>query len=219
MIRRLLRILVTAFCLLSLLVALDASWLWWEQRRGRGYVADGAVLGVYVMAGSQSTGGRIGVMVVRRWPGGAMFRCWSSGVYYKEHPPFWADAATLRTWDQFGISAFTGFVAVYVRQDTGEPVRWYRGNDPDKSILSPSPRMPVWSIVNIPHAAIIVPALAPPLLWAGTRWHRVRERRRRVRLNLCLACGYDPRDSPAMCPECGTVPSAHEKPRRSAGHR
>ena len=68
MIRRLVRVAVAAFCLLSLLVALGVSWLWSECRRGRGYVADGSPFGRYFMAESRP-GGRAGVMIVRGWPG------------------------------------------------------------------------------------------------------------------------------------------------------
>jgi rubrerythrin len=48
----------------------------------------------------------------------------------------------------------------------------------------------------------------PPMLLEGHRWRRVREHRRRVRLGLCLVCGYDLRHSPEQCPECGAVPAA-----------
>ena len=35
-------------------------------------------------------------------------------------------------------------------------------------------------------------------------WRRARERRRRWKLELCPACGYDVRGSAERCPECGT---------------
>jgi len=40
MIRRLVRIAVAGFCLLSLLVAVGSSWLWWESQHGQGYLAE-----------------------------------------------------------------------------------------------------------------------------------------------------------------------------------
>jgi len=53
---------------------------------------------------------------------------------------------------------------------------------------------PYWSCALI--------SFALPLL-AGRRLWRKRRSRRRVRLGLCRACGYDLRTSPERCPECG----------------
>jgi rRNA maturation endonuclease Nob1 len=40
-------------------------------------------------------------------------------------------------------------------------------------------------------------------LWAVLAWRRAREKRRRWKLDLCPACGYDLRESSHRCPECG----------------
>jgi hypothetical protein len=58
-----------------------------------------------------------------------------------------------------------------------------------------------WIVDGIPYRTTGVVAVAAPLASAALRWLRVRERRRRVRLGLYLACGYDLRHSPDKCPE------------------
>ena len=50
---------------------------------------------------------------------------------------------------------------------------------------------------------------SPFFLLACRRFVRVRQWHRRLRLNLCPACGYDLRATPDRCPECGL-----EKPQR-----
>jgi predicted amidophosphoribosyltransferase len=44
-----------------------------------------------------------------------------------------------------------------------------------------------------------------PAGWSISKWGRVGRRRRRTRLGLCVACGYDLRASQERCPECGVV--------------
>jgi hypothetical protein len=53
----------------------------------------------------------------------------------------------------------------------------------------------VWSLVS---AFAVLPAI-----FAFRQVRTVRRRRRRARLGLCPACGYDLRASPGRCPECG----------------
>jgi hypothetical protein len=62
--------------------------------------------------------------------------------------------------------------------------------------------LPDWSLVS---AFALLPAIV-----TFRQVRAVRRRRRRARLGLCPACGYDLRASPGRCPECGAVPAKHE---------
>jgi hypothetical protein len=58
--------------------------------------------------------------------------------------------------------------------------------------------VPLWMPATL---LILVPAIRITA-WVQRRW-RIRKRRL---LGHCLVCGYDLRETPEMCPECGTAP-------------
>jgi hypothetical protein len=57
-------------------------------------------------------------------------------------------------------------------------------------------------ILIAPFWSVAAAAAVLPVGWMIGRWGGARSRRRR-RLGLCVACGYDLRASPGRCPECG----------------
>jgi len=66
-----------------------------------------------------------------------------------------------------------------------------------------------WFLI-IPPWFLVPGTAALPLLWSANRTARLLVHRYRLRLGLCLHCGYDLRASNDRCPECGS-PTAHSK--------
>jgi hypothetical protein len=126
----------------------------------------------------------------------------SQRAYDNDHPIYWS-TAKMQPWHRFHLSGQSGEFAVYVRTDTGEPVRWHRGAGLPQSVFVARGPMPMWTVGDITVWPVIAGLLVPPLLVGGLRWRRVRERRQRVRLGLCTNCGYDLQATPDRCPECG----------------
>ena len=88
-------------------------------------------------------------------------------------------------------------LAVLFRQTKWEGLGFslrYRGSDNARLLV-----FPTWSL------AALFGML--PLAWF-TRVRRARQLSFRQQMNLCPACGYDLRATPARCPECGAAAAA-----------
>jgi hypothetical protein len=70
--------------------------------------------------------------------------------------------------------------------------------------------------VQLPYWLLMTVFGLAPLLWLA-RQRRFARRRQRHRTGRCLDCGYDLRQTPSRCPECGTEPSP--APQTSAEQR
>jgi hypothetical protein len=213
-IRRLLRFAVRGLCLLSLLACLGSAWLWWRSLR----VADElevARAGLFVQA--WSAGGDVSVTAVRGWPNPEPPRVRSFPLPFdaEDRARYWGQPSLYllkfqggsRAWEWLGLSGDYGWLKTCVNPD-GTPLRvtvveGYATAAGGSAIAWSRPMRYAYAY-RFPYAALVAVTAAAPLLWLGTRARRVLVRRRRRSLGLCFRCGYDLRESPGRCPECGT---------------
>ena len=213
MIRRLLRYSLIILSALSLLACVATAWLWRQARSGaKDWVEIGAAR-MCVLVDSRREG--VTVLVMRKWPGqgGMQARRVDPGGSDDERlgrpvVAWWWDRSRPAPveWRTFGLRGSRGDITAFFHDDW-RPLRW--GDD---SILwGPGVRtLPAWSIKDAPHWLIVAGTAILPLCWLLTATRGMVRRRRRRRLGLCLRCGYDLRESPGRCPECGAYP-AEEK--------
>jgi hypothetical protein len=63
------------------------------------------------------------------------------------------------------------------------------------------PAGPPYRVTGIPYAYLVLPAAILPGLWLVRRARRSARKSR----GRCVSCGYDLRETPGRCPECGTA--------------
>jgi hypothetical protein len=146
------------------------------------------------------------------WPGRRQFQWTTGGVEFDSLNPNaidtlqgpdlpWNDWPTLPAtnwnWRRFSVNREDDFITVPTSID--HPWRnWDFGGIamPVVKVKTTIASAPVWSL-----------PLAFTVFLAGTMVpfvrHRLQKRRRRLR-GLCVQCGYDLRQSPGRCPECGS---------------
>src|SRR5207237_336728 len=70
-----------------------------------------------------------------------------------------------------------------------------------ESTTIPGPRA---TFVQVPYWAVVVASTLLPAAWF-VRHRGFARRRRRADAGQCLTCGYDLRQTPQRCPECGAA--------------
>src|SRR4051794_6865758 len=177
--RRLLRILLTAATVMSLVLFVAVMVAWALSYRAYHRVQRGTPTRAAI---SSVERGRVVLVVIRPHEGDEFLN--DLGWAYSSEP---LGGTTMTSWLKPGADAWRMAGLIYqpeIQADLHQIVHarvWV---------------VPLW-----------IPALAAgalPGLWCARRWRRWR----RTRSGLCPACGYDLRATPGRCPECGTVPTA-----------
>jgi hypothetical protein len=108
-----------------------------------------------------------------------------------------------------------GNIISRLRHGEMQPTKWRLGLGWEKhrfgkvvNFYSPGPIGASFNLdyttVAIPYWLLLLPTLVAPWMIVRQRWTRLR----REELGLCLQCGYDLRETPERCPECGAIPPA-----------
>ncbi len=145
--------------------------------------------------------GNVEVSRVGAWPHPAMLSRFDftesrqpipNGIYL-----FWpAGRMGQFDWRWPRVRGWTGLDIADLRTDAGKTTN---------RVSSSSPLPVVGWVLVFPAWLLAVMFAVPATCIAASRKRRVLRTRRRIRLGLCLACGYDLRASQDRCPECGTA--------------
>jgi len=124
---------------------------------------------------------------------------------YLHYPPSMAEGESANPDGQWHL----GHSSVQPNRYAGNFGLFFRGRDEGRVIAGfgyvARPKEIIWGAryhaIILPFPFILLVVAAPALRWLYVR----RRRLRRERLGLCWHCGYDLRESPGKCPECGAA--------------
>jgi len=172
------RRLFSILAALSLLLGIGLGCLWERSMRVGDQLVYTRSSGQYLILATSPR--QFGFMVEMFW-----------GVPLNDHPG-WDYRA-----DPWNLTMIDSFLET-MRRDSWLGFELDRRDyqDNGRGLYTTSAFIPLWFPMVL--------TLIAPLCWLR-RWRR---QARRVRLGLCLHCGYDQRASKERCPECGTPISA-----------